>query len=145
MSTLKLYEDLRLLCGDAAGRLFAAINGISILTHLHLYLSTLPYGDLPIIAQLGLAIHFHRQLEQLKISWTMPNVEAIEFDLYFYSKCTDCTIKRFSDDYLLANHTIFKNCLRQIFVPLKRTCTKLHAILHHYEKVLSSAEELLAE
>src|SRR5699024_11102609 len=33
----------------------------------------------------------HQDLAQMKISWTLPNVEVIHFDFYYF-RCSECNI-----------------------------------------------------
>src|SRR5699024_4094534 len=95
--------------------------------------------------ELRLIIRSHLDLEQLKLGWTMPNLQAIDLCHIWWSKCTDCAIEKFGPKRIEANLTTFKHCYRQMLAPLKAKCTKLRTILYDCERFFGSAEELLAE
>src|SRR5699024_1527754 len=112
LTTLKLCEFPYPRENHSPDRLFAAINGISTLKNLHLEMNSLPYHELPIIAQ----------LEQLRIYWarcppqqfaallrqhatantTLRNIEYLSYD-------ADSDIQHFTplSDHLLARFTRF--------------------------------------
>src|SRR5699024_7932167 len=84
----------------------------------------------------------HKQPAELKLGWTMPNVQVIR--LFNWGKCTLCGIKDM-ETISETNPALSMRCHRKIFDNWKENCSKLRRIIHFGDDSMGSVEVIERE